>query len=183
MQDQRPWERPDWISAEPTGEAWVDKLREQHADALNEYEAAVNYVLTIDAKADADARAWRRKVRDAVANGTPVPERERGLAPEVAKATVEVATEDARYAADELAVTCVQILGELRRRRGDFAAHYFSASPALRMALGKGPDGVDQRERERRERQASADGVDDLSDLSLDTSLGENTSTEMEAIA
>jgi integrase len=51
MQDQQPWQRPDWISAEPTGEAWVDRLREQHADALNEYEAAVDYVLTIDAKA------------------------------------------------------------------------------------------------------------------------------------
>jgi hypothetical protein len=71
-------------------------------------------VVDTGAQVESEARAWRRSVRDAVAQGKPPPQRE---AAEIGEATVQVAQEDADFARRGVAETCVETLAELRRRK------------------------------------------------------------------
>jgi hypothetical protein len=145
------WESRGWIAPSDEGlPAWLRDLRATHLVSLDEYERSIAGVVNTSAQVQAEARAWRREVRDALAQGKPAPERK--LLPEVGEATVEIAVDDTGLARDELAVTCTSILEELRLRADDFAAHFFEASPGLRAALFRGPDQLDEAERKRRER-------------------------------
>lgn len=149
------WELPDWIA--PEGDElpdWLAALRKLHADALAEYMRAVSGVVDTADGAEADARAWRREVRDAVAVGKePPPPPAHGA--EVGEARVQVAEEDALFARRKLAEVSIEVLGAIRMKRSEFDPdHFYRASPALRNALFRGPDGLTEAERVRRERLA-----------------------------
>jgi hypothetical protein len=151
-----PWEMADWIS--PTGEdlpGWLEALRQTHADALTQYQAAVSGAVDVAAEVEAAQRAWRLDVRAAVAAGRTPPER--GQATEVGAAQVEVAREDAVALRDELAVTACEVLDQLRGRVDDLGPHFARFSPELHTAIGRGPDGLREPERERIARQRNAE--------------------------
>jgi hypothetical protein len=157
------WERREWIAPSDEGlPDWLRDLRAKHLASLDEYERSIAGVVNTSAHVQAEARAWRREVRDALAQGKPPPER--NLPPEVGEATVEIAVDDTGLARDELAIVCTSILEELRLRADDFAAHFFEASSGLRAALFRGPDGLDEPERQRRERLLAEVAVVDITD-------------------
>jgi hypothetical protein len=147
------WERGDWIFSSPPSDDLPSWLAEQHAlhtSALNEYYAAISGVVNLSEKVGADARAWRRSVRDALADGRTPPVREQTA--EHGEAAIEIAADDAEHARRELAFVCLDILTVLREHMDDFAPYFGGASAELRFALGRGPDGLTEDERKRRER-------------------------------
>ena len=72
------------------------------------------------------------------------------------EAQVEIVADDAAEDRRLLAETCIDVLAEIRSRLDDFAPFFLRASPELRAALHRGPDGLDEQERKRRERLNAA---------------------------
>jgi hypothetical protein len=172
-----PWEVDTWLGL-PAGDDlpdWLLDVRTKLADALAEYHAAVRGVVNVGERVDSEARAWRRQVRDALANGRPAPEREHSS--EVDQAQVEIATEDSEHARRELASTCIEVLATLRENIVDFGPYWEGASSELRFALDRGPFGIEEAERLRKERlsaqvaELAVPDVDDPENTAL-TQLG-----------
>lgn len=178
------WEQPDWLPSGDNLPDWLAELRAKHLAAVDEFRKSIGGVANVEGQIDADARAWRREVRDALAQGKPAPTREQP--PEVSTARVEIAQDDAAFARRELAEVGIEILTELRARMGDFAPFFYDASDALRFAIGKGPDGLTEEERQRRERlnasvtEVDVPDVDDPDSAAL-TQLGENRMVTIDA--
>jgi len=162
-----PHEQATWLPAGDGLPAWLQELREQHLAAVDEYRKAVAGVLAVSAESAADARAWRRAVRDAVAEGRTPPEREHTATAEVGAARVEVAKEDAYVARLELAETCLTIIEAVRENRTEWDEYSRGASAEMRAAVGAAAVGAsDEADRARAERRAQAEAEDAIVDLS-----------------
>lgn len=161
------WEAESWIADGDDLPAWLAALRKRHLAAVDEYAKSVSYVVDSAAQIEADNRAHRRAVRDAIAAGKEPPTR--AQTPEVDEAVVDVAAEDSEWARMELAAECVEILDEIRGHLHEFPIDVFlRSSPEFRFALARGPqggDGMTEDERQRKARQENEEQPDDIIDI------------------
>jgi hypothetical protein len=173
-----PWEREDFVARSDEGlPEWVVKLRATHLAAVAAYTEAISAVIGTQAAIESAGRVHRRAVRDAVAQGRPVPKREDTA--EVEAAQIEVGHEDAYFARLECAITSCEVLEAIRERRDEFGEGlYLAASPELRLALG----GWSEHERLRKERQKNAEAEPSIVDLS-DPLHDQYTQLDQEAIS
>lgn len=160
------WERDSFIARSDDGlPKWLVDLRTKHLAAISEYHAAIASVVDTGERIEAENRAHRRAVRDAIAAGKQPPAPKSDAI--VGEAQVDVAQEDSLFARRELAEVSMTVLAELRQRRDEFAPYYLGGSPELRYALGAGPDGMTEDVRQRRAAQAAIASEPAMVDLSL----------------
>jgi hypothetical protein len=60
-----PWENENWLPGGDDLPDWLTALRKRHLAAVAEYRTSIASVIDTSAQIEADARAWRRSVRDA----------------------------------------------------------------------------------------------------------------------
>jgi hypothetical protein len=160
-----PWETEDWVPSGDDLPAWLAELRERHRAALDEFAKSIAGVTDTEADVEASARAWRREVQAAVAEGREPPKREAGEV--IGEARVAVAREDAGYARRVLAEVGVEVLTAIRERRDEFINDfYFRSSVALRHAIGRGPNGLTEADRQRIARATAGESEDSMPDVS-----------------
>jgi hypothetical protein len=133
------WARKDFLPSGDDLPDWLRSLGEQHRAAVEELEKSVGAVVGGRESVEASARAWRRAVRDAVAQGAEPPART--FDPDVVAATVAVGEEDVAFARDALASLSVAILDQLRTRRDEFEPYIAGACPELRKAASAFAEG------------------------------------------
>jgi hypothetical protein len=154
---------------------WLAELRKRHQAALDEYERAVGYAVDVEGQQEADNRAYRRAVRDALRAGQapPPPPQAR----EVGELEVEIFVEEAGFAREQLATTACEILNEVRGHLNELDHDIFlRGASEFRFALARGPrggDGLTEADRQRIARQkGDTRGIVDLTDPA-NASVGE----------
>ncbi len=180
------WEVESWIGPiDEDAPTWLRDAKARHAAAIKEFTKAVSYVVDRSGQIEAANRAHRRAVRDAVMASKEPPVREHAV--EVGEAQVAVAAEDAEYARGALAELAVEILNEVRCHLHECNLSTFEhASPDLRYAIGRGPDGMTEADRQRMERQRNEPtGIIDIDDPAMSgfTELGQQEASHASTAA
>jgi hypothetical protein len=147
------WEHYEFLDGE--GPEWVAGLQAQHRAAVAEWAKGVADLATVRERHEAEDKAHRAAVADAIVNGTEPPRRE----PDdrtVRDVQLEVLDDVADEKREQLAEVTIACLRELRLNLHELETTGATFRPALAHSLRRGPGGWRAQRRAVLEKQMEA---------------------------